>query len=142
MLYSYNIIGSAPSPEIFCHLRQVAGLSARPVEAVRRALPASCYVMHVLCHKEVIGMGRIVGDGALNFEIVDIAVAPAHQGKGVGRLIMEDLMSWLSKHATTGSYVSLIADVPELYSKFGFKSVGPKSEGMALTWENPKSENN
>jgi GNAT superfamily N-acetyltransferase len=134
MLNSYTVIRSPSSPETFCYLRHLAGLSPRPLEAVRRALPASCYAIHILHQEEVVGMGRIVGDGVLNFEIVDIAVAPAHQGKGIGRLIMEDLMSWLSIHAVRGSYVSLIADVPELYSKFGFKSVGPKSEGMALTW--------
>jgi hypothetical protein len=30
-------------------------------------------------------MGRIVGDGAMNFDIVDVAV----EGKGLGRLVME-----------------------------------------------------
>jgi ribosomal protein S18 acetylase RimI-like enzyme len=79
-------------------------------------------------------MGRIVGDGALNFEIVDIAVDPAHQGKGLGRKIMEHLMAWLEQHAPVGAYVSLVADVPELYQKFGFKLVRPESEGMALVW--------
>ncbi len=28
-------------------------------------------------------MGRIVGDGAINFDIVDVAVDPAHQGKAL-----------------------------------------------------------
>lgn len=134
MLNTYTVVHCAPTAETFGKLRQLAGLSPRPSGAVSRALAASCYVMHVLCEDEVIGMGRIIGDGALNFEIVDIAVVPAHQGRGVGRLIMQDLMSWLSKHAEVGSYISLIADVPELYRKFGFSSVGPKSEGMSLTW--------
>ncbi len=38
-------------------------------------------------------MGRIVGDGAINFDIVDVAVDPAHQGKGLGRLVMEKLVA-------------------------------------------------
>lgn len=130
----YIVIETPPGPDIFCQLRHLAGLSPRPLEAVRRALPASCYGMHVVYQDQVVGMGRIVGDGALNFEIVDIAVIPSCQGKGIGRLIMENLMGWLSKHAIPGSYVSLIADVPELYAKFGFKSVSPESEGMSLTW--------
>ncbi len=28
-------------------------------------------------------MGRIVGDGAINFDIVDVAVDPAHQEKAL-----------------------------------------------------------
>lgn len=38
-------------------------------------------------------MGRIVGDGAINFDIVDVAVDPAHRGKGLGRLVMEKLVA-------------------------------------------------
>ena len=51
-------------------------------------------------------MGRIVGDGALNFEIVDIAVDPAHQGRGLGRIIMENIIRWLDSNAYKGAYVS------------------------------------
>jgi GNAT superfamily N-acetyltransferase len=74
-------------------------------------------------------MGRVVGDGGLNFEIVDVAVDPAHQGKGLGTLIMQPIMSFLEGEAPSGAYVSLIADVPRLYEKFGFKRTHPKSEG-------------
>ncbi|WP_269969021.1 MULTISPECIES: hypothetical protein [unclassified Shewanella] len=38
-------------------------------------------------HQQAVGMGRVVGDGTLNFEIVDIAVYPAYQGKIDGRQI-------------------------------------------------------
>lgn len=79
-------------------------------------------------------MERIVGDGALNFEIVDVTVDPEYQGKGLGRKIIEALMSRLGQQAPVGAYVTLIADVPELYEKFGFKTVRPESEGMALIW--------
>ncbi len=41
-------------------------------------------------------------------------------------------MGYINKNAPGGSYVSLIADVPELYEKFGFKKCSPKSEGMYL----------
>lgn len=80
-------------------------------------------------------MGRIVGDGALNFDIVDIAVDPDHQGRGLGRQIMEALIAWLDANAFKGAYVTLVADVPDLYAKFGFESVRPESEGMARVWK-------
>ncbi|MFU0922781.1 GNAT family N-acetyltransferase [Kluyvera sichuanensis] len=135
MTAEYTLIESVPSAEAFCHLRKIAGLSARPLAAAEIGLPRSCYGVHVLWQGAPVGMGRIVGDGALNFEIVDIAVDPAHQGKGLGRKIMEALMAWLDTHAFKGSYVSLVADVPELYAKFGFESVRPESEGMARVWK-------
>ena len=79
-----------------------------------------------------IGMGRVVGDGALNFEIVDIAVDPEYQGRGFGRIIMEHIMGFLDREASKGAYITLMADVPKLYSKFGFKISRPECEGMYL----------
>lgn len=135
MTAEYTLIESVPSAETFCHLRKIAGLSARPLAAAEIGLPRSCYGVHIIWQGSPVGMGRIVGDGALNFEIVDIAVDPEHQGKGLGRKIMEALVAWLDVHAFKGSYVSLVADVPELYAKFGFESVRPESEGMARVWK-------
>ena len=33
-------------------------------------------------------MGRVIGDGGLFFQVVDIAVEPAHQGRGLGKAIV------------------------------------------------------
>lgn len=134
MTTEYTVVESVPSAEDFCRLRNISGLSARPLEAARVGLPRSCYGVHILWQGVPVGMGRIVGDGALNFEIVDIAVDPAHQGRGLGRIIMENIIRWLDSNAYKGAYVSLVADVPELYAKFGFELVRPESEGMARVW--------
>ena len=45
-------------------------------------------------------MGKIVRDGALNFEIVNIAVDPKYQKQGFGRVIMEHIMAYLDKEAS------------------------------------------
>lgn len=70
-------------------------------------------------------MGRVVGDGALNFEIVDIAVDPVYQGKCYGRLIMQAIMDYLDREAPKGAYISLMADVPELYENLVLRLVDP-----------------
>ncbi|MFH8680436.1 GNAT family N-acetyltransferase [Streptomyces lydicus] len=69
---------------------------------------------------EPIGMGRIIGDGGTAFQVVDICVHPAHQGRGLGKRIMAALAEELERRAP--AYVSLIADGPAcfLYEKFGF----------------------
>ena len=135
MMADYTFIDTVPSAEDFCRLRVISGMSPRPLEGARAGLPRSCYGVHVLYAGVPVGMGRIVGDGALNFEIVDVAVDPAHQGKGLGRQIMQKIVSWLDENAVKGAYVSLVADVPELYAKFGFSRVRPESEGMAKIWK-------
>lgn len=121
-----------PSVADFMRLREVSGLSARSREGAERGLPNSLFAVTLFENGDAIGMGRIVGDGGLNFEVVDIAVDPQWQGRGYGRQIMERLMQWLSENAPPRAYVSLIGDVPELYEKFGFRKVRPASEGMAF----------
>ena len=113
MTVEYTVIEKVPSAEAFCHLRVAAGMSPRPLEGARAGLPHSCYGVHILWQETPIAMGRIVGDGAINFDIVDVAVDPAHQGKGLGRLVMEKLVAWLDANAFDGAYVTLVADVPE-----------------------------
>jgi len=65
-------------------------------------------------------------------------VDPKHQGKDLGRKIMEYLMSWLEQPAPNGAYVTLLTEVPEPYEKIGFNIVRPEKEGMALVWGSPK----
>ncbi|QYK08376.1 GNAT family N-acetyltransferase [Shewanella mangrovisoli] len=128
----YQVIEQVASVEDFIRLRQISGLSPRPLAGVVKALPKSLYGVQIKCGTQTVGMGRVVGDGAINFEIVDVAVDPEHQGKGLGRLIMQHIMAYLDREAFTGAYITLMADVPELYEKFGFKFSRPASEGMYL----------
>lgn len=80
-----------------------------------------------------IGMGRIIGDGGCFFQITDIAVDPAWQGRGFGKRIMAALMDHVREALPDTAYVSLIADKPadRLYAQYGFADVGPRSIGMA-----------
>lgn len=118
-----------PSTEDFLHIREVR-LSEKAIEAVRKGLPNSLYSVIAVSSGMTIGMGRIVGDGGLNFEIVDIAVLPKHQGKGIGKRIMEYIMAYLDENAPASAYISLMADVPAFYEKFGFILSRPSTEGM------------
>ncbi|KKA46369.1 GNAT family N-acetyltransferase [Salinivibrio sp. KP-1] len=119
-----------PSPKEFCDMRVKAGLSPKSLKAATIALPNSLYGISIRNGDDLIAMGRVVGDGACNFEVVDVAVDPAYQGRGLGRKIMEYIDSYLSSVALDGSYVSMIADEPVFYKKLGYKLVSPSSEGM------------
>ena len=127
-----QIVEEVDSVDDFLRLREISGLSERPLEAAIKALPRSLYGVHIIIDGVVIGMGRIVGDGALNFEIVDIAVDPKYQKQGFGRVITENIMAYLDKEAPACCYIMLMADVPALYEKFGFALARPESEGMYI----------
>lgn len=128
----HKIIEKVVSAEDFVRLRKVSGLTPRSLLAAKKALPNSLYGVHMTLNNEVIGMARVVGDGALNFDIVDVAVDPKHQGQGYGTMLMEYVMSYIDQSAMPTAYITLMADVPELYLKFGFKLSRPKSEGMYI----------
>ena len=84
-----------PGPDEFIALRAAAGLSPRTPEAARLGLPRSLFAVCVRREAELIGMGRIVGDGGCSFQIVDIAVHPDYQRQGLGTRIMEALMHYI-----------------------------------------------
>lgn len=126
----YKFIEKVPPTDDFLRLRKVSGLTPRPKAAAEKALPNSLYGVYVKYQEKIVGMGRVVGDGALNFEIVDIAVDPDHQGKGLGRGIIEKITEYLENHAPKGALITLMADIPAFYEKFGFQHMPPGSEGM------------
>lgn len=81
---------------------------------------------------EVIGMGRVIGDGGCFCQVVDICVLPDKQGKGIGKLIMQRITHFIQSKLPQSCYTSLIADgdAAFLYEKFGFKETLPESKGM------------
>ncbi|WBU61559.1 GNAT family N-acetyltransferase [Paracoccus albus] len=130
----YSIAARCPTVDEYLHLRQVCGLSAFSAAAAELGLPRSIFAVVVEVHGQAIGMGRIIGDGGCFFQITDIAVDPAHQGKGLSKHIMNALMDHVLNELPDTAYVSLIADKPadRLYRQYGFAEVSPASVGMAL----------
>ncbi len=123
-----------PGNEEYRALRAAAGLSVMSEQGAAVGLPASWSAVCVRHEGALIGMGRVVGDGGLFLFVVDIAVAPAWQGKGLGRRIMQALMDDVHARAPARAMVGLIADgtAHALYAKFGFKLVAPGAHGMLL----------
>lgn len=130
---AYSIVARTPLVDEYLHLRAVAGLSPFSQEAAEKGLPGTVFSVLVLHEGTAIGMGRLIGDGGCFFQVVDIAVSPEHQGRGLGKAIMNALMDHVKNELPASAYVSLIADVPAntLYEKFGFKETAPRSLGMA-----------
>ncbi|SEB25730.1 MULTISPECIES: GNAT family N-acetyltransferase [unclassified Paenibacillus] len=127
-----NIEHTPPSAAEYLALRKSAGLSAMSNEGAEIGLPNSLFAVCLREENEIVGMGRVIGDGGCFFQVVDIAVRPDQQGRGYGKLIMSEIMNYLREHVPARGLVSLLADVPadRLYAQFGFTYTSPKSEGM------------
>jgi GNAT superfamily N-acetyltransferase len=89
----YLLVERTPTVQEFCDLRVRVGLSAKTAEAAAAGLPNTLYAV-VLEHEGVaIGMGRVIGDGGTAFQVTDIALLPEHQKRGLGKRIVEALVS-------------------------------------------------
>jgi ribosomal protein S18 acetylase RimI-like enzyme len=132
---SYSVKEKVPSIDEYITIRLAAGLSRKSVEAATIGLKNGLFSVVAYHDKTPIGIGRVIGDGGCFFEIVDIAVIPEHQKRGVGDLIMRTLMAYIHKNAPSTAYVSLMADhgTPKFYERYGFEaSLPPKKSGMSL----------
>lgn len=123
-----------PSVEDFLSLRDSAKMGERSIEGAKKGLGNElyCAVLYLKETDELIGMGRLVGDGGTVFHICDMVVKAEWQKKGGGTMIMDALMRFIEELNIADAYVNLIADVDGFYEKWGFKPTRPSSKGMFL----------
>ncbi|WP_426139553.1 GNAT family N-acetyltransferase [Pseudomonas sp. DWP3-1-2] len=129
----YSCLPKLPSVQTYQALRTGSGLSGKTDEAAVRGLPNTLFAVQILHGSRPVGMGRVIGDGGCFFQVVDIAVLTEHQGKGLGKRIMAEIMKYIEANVPESGYVSLIADgqAQDLYAQFGFVHTAPRSVGMA-----------
>ncbi len=92
----------------------------------RRAFEASHTTIFVYNCDKLIGFGRAISDGVYQAAMYDCAVDPEYQGKGIGKLIIQNIMQRVS-HCTVILYASPGKD--GFYQKHGFRKM---KTGMAL----------
>lgn len=130
----YRMLHQPPTSEEYLRLRRESGLSPRTPEQAVGALTAS-WAWTCLRTEDgaLAAMGRVLGDGTWYFHLADVATAPAHQRRGLGRAVMEDLIARIDAAAPPHPYITLMADSPgqTLYRALGFVDSAP-SLGMRL----------
>lgn len=95
-----------------------------PLEQVEKALAASAYKVTMLVDGNVVGMGRLVGDGVIYWYLQDIVVAPEYQGMNLGRQLINHLIAQAKKRSIPNSEIIIgllsIKGKEEFYEKLGF----------------------
>ena len=102
---------------------------------VERALGNSLF--SVVAHDNngyILGMGRIVGDGAIYLHIQDVIVRPGFQRHGIGRLIMKELLTFVEKIGGKNTNVGLMCSKgrEEFYKDFGFTERPSQNFGAGM----------
>lgn len=81
---------------------------------------------------KTIGIGRIIGDGAIYYYIQDVIVLKEYRNQGVGRQIMDSIESYLKANAREGAFIGLMAaeGLVPFYEKFGYLRRPEAGPGM------------
>jgi GNAT superfamily N-acetyltransferase len=131
---TYQLIERTPTVEEYNHVREAAGLSVKDPIAAEQGLANTLFAACVVHEDTVVGIGRVIGDAGLCYDVVDIAVVPEHQKHGVGKLIMTALMGYIDAHALPSSVICLMSNkgVAAFYEKFGFRARDADMPGMMI----------
>ena len=112
-------------------LFEAVGWGTRDPNKIKSAFNKSSFVRFAYLDSELVGVGRTVDDGVFYGWIVDLAVLPEYQGKGVGKKIVCELEKELCYFVTT-----MLTAAP---GKSGFyEKLGWHKQCSAYIW--PRSE--
>ncbi len=102
-------------------------------EAAARSLSHSLFSVVAELDGRCIGMARVVGDGALYFQVMDVAVLPEFQGRGVGTQMMNRVVEFIRSTAPEKALVELFTGPgrASFYERFGFR--GPENALLGMT---------
>ena len=81
--------------EDYLYLRKEVNWKALSPTQAQKALTNRLYTVHAVYNDKVIGMGRIVGDGAVICYIQDLIIHPEAQHMGIGSRIMDMLITYV-----------------------------------------------
>lgn len=139
MSRTFRLTREWPKVAEYMELRKRAGQQLPPLgeNEAESALRRSVHVVTARNEaSELIGIGRMVGDGVLYHHIVDVMVDPASEGSEAPARIVEELLRCLKENGPKHAEVTVIADLPglKLYQGAGFKLLYPERYGLSMAW--------
>ncbi len=96
------------------------------LEQTELAMKNTLFRISVWDGDKIVAMARMNGDLGLDYYIKDVVVRPEYQHKGIGRMMIHELLKFINDNGVKGTeiFVELCA-VPDkipFYEKFGFKA--------------------
>lgn len=111
----------------FIRLRIEVGLVEVPLDHARKALQNGIINVSAIYNGELIGMGRLIGDGAMYWYLQEIIVLPQFQGKGVGTMIVNHLIDYAKANSISGEFTTIggvsAKGKEPFYEKMGFEII-------------------
>ncbi len=119
-----KLVDNILQAEDFVRLRIEAGFVEIPVEHARKALQNGLLNVSAIYNGELVGMGRLVGDGAMYWYLQEIIILPDFQRKGIGTMIVNHLVDYAKANSVTGKFTTIggvsAKGKEPFYKKMGF----------------------
>ena len=93
--------------DTYLHLRKKVGWIKLTDKHAEQAVNNSLFTVCAYLDGEPVGMGRVIGDGAVISYIQDLVVIPEAQKKGIGRQILLRLKRFVEEITEPGSRMML-----------------------------------
>lgn len=117
-------------------IRRQVGWKILKKEQAQKALENSLYVVTVYEDGTLVGMGRIVGDGAIICYVQDLIVVPKSQRNGIGSAILKKLIGYVEGLRQENSEMMLCLMCAKgrevFYEKHGFQARPTKQLGPGM----------
>lgn len=112
--------------EQFIELWETVWGDGPSIEQTRLAMQHTLFRVSIWDDDKIIAMARMNGDMGLNYYIKDVVVRPEYQHKGIGRMLINELLKFINDNGVKGTeiFVELCAapDKIPFYEKFGFEA--------------------
>ena len=110
--------------EQFIELWETVWGDGPSLEQTKLAMQYTLFRVSVWDGDKIVAMARMNGDMGLDYYIKDVVVRPEYQGKGLGRMLINEILKFISENGIKGTdiFVELCAmpDKIPFYKKFGF----------------------
>lgn len=122
-----RLVDNILQAEDFVRLRIETGFAEIPVEHASKALQNGLVNVSAIYQDELVGMGRLVGDGAMYWYLQEIIVLPQFQRKGIGTMIVKHLVDYAKANSATGKFTTIggvsAKGKEPFYEKLGFEII-------------------
>lgn len=136
MMQDVRLADNGLTAEDFVRLRVEAGFMKTPQEQAERAVRNSLFCVAAVYEGETIGMGRLVGDGAMYWYLQEIIVHPRYQRSGIGTAIVNRLIAFVQENGLPGCKmtIGLVAarGKEPFYEKLGFVRIPDGISGSGM----------
>lgn len=137
------IIQRKPTATEFESVVASVGFRGHDHAAVEIALANTAFSVCAIEEDNVVGLGRVIGDGAISFLLTNVMVRPSHQRHGIGSLIVKALCSSVAALPHKNIVLEVVPQPGSefFYARLGFKASHSGPPGMVRWFNDERAAN-